>query len=372
MMSKRERILSTLNAQTPDHVPLLGGWVIDDSHHQALAGCTADAYWQDTMRYSIEAHRVLDVDALIAVPVPQRPGDYRGDLTKESFESYKDRYKSPEDVLAFVMSQPPADELARQFDGDTWRDALRADILLKQQAMGDVVYLPTLWGIVHPEFEQYWEFGYENYLTFMYLYPEAADRFFAGLAGVARRKAEIVADLYRQLDMVGLMLVGTDICGGGGPLISPACLRQFYFPHVRYALEPLHDAGIKTVWHSDGDIRPIVDDILACGVSGLQGFQEEYGVDIADIARHRTVSGEKLTIFAGPSVTTTLPFGTVEDVRRDVERIIDTLAGECALFILPANNVLPDCPVKNIVAMHRHAIEYSHARQAGERVSQSA
>jgi hypothetical protein len=366
MTTNRERILATLRFETPDRVATLGGWVIDDAHQQALAGCTAEEYWQDPAACCIAAHRALGVDGMIDVNVPPRPGAYRGDLTKERFESYKGRYRSPEDVRDSVLSQPPAAELARQFDAGAWRDAFRADVVRTKEALGDVVYLPTLWGIVHPEFEQYWEFGYENYLTFMLLYPEAADRFFAGLAAVARHKAEVVIDVYRELDVVGLMLVGTDICGGGGPLISPVCLREFYFPHVRHALAPLHDAGIKTVWHSDGDIRPIVDDILGCGLSGLQGFQEEYGVDIAEIAAHRTIDGEKLLIFAGPSVTSTLPFGTVADVRRDVERIIDTLAAECALFILPANNILPDCPVENIVAMYRHTIDYSAASPVGQ------
>jgi hypothetical protein len=198
----------------------------------------------------------------------------------------------------------------------------------------------------------------------MHLYPEAADRFFGSMVGVARRKAEIVADLYEELDVVPLTLIGADIYGGGGPVVSPACLRECYFSHVRRSIEPLREAGIKTVWHSDGDIRLILDIILAAGVSGLQGFQEEYGVDIADIAQHRTLDGAKLTIFAGPSVTTTLPYGTVGDVRRDVERIIDALADECALFILPANNILPDCPIENVVAMHRHAKTYGRRGKA--------
>jgi hypothetical protein len=364
MVTKRERILRALHFEEPDRIPLLGGWIIDDSHHIAITGCTDEAYWQDPTKYSIKAHRALDVDGMIQVLAPKVPGGYRNSeyFSQELLESVYERYRTPEDVLAFVRSQPEPEELARAFDAEAWRDEFRIDILAQRERMGDMVYMPTLWGIVHPEFEQYWKFGYENYLLFMHLYPEAADRFFAGLAAVARRKADVVAGLYQELDMVPLTLIGTDICGGGGPLISPGCLCEFYFPHVRRSLEPLHEAGVKTVWHSDGDFRPILEDILSCGVSGFQGFQEEYGVDIADIARHRTVDGEKLVIFAGPSVTTTLPFGTVDDVERDVERVIDALAGKCALFILPANNVLPDCPVENILALHRHAIEYSRAR----------
>ena len=362
MMTKRERVLKTLRFERTDRVCLLGGWMIDDRHQQVIAGCTEESYWRDPVNCAIQAHRALGVDGMIMVRVPGAPGAYRGDLTKESFEGYRELYKGPEDVLVFVESRPSSEEAAKRFDADAWRDEFKSEILSMQQRLDDVVYLPTLWEVVHPRFEWYNTFGYENYLLFMHLYPEAAGRFFESMVGVARRKAEIVAHLYEELDVVPLTLIGADICGGGGPVISPAFLREFYFSHVRRSIEPLREAGIRTVWHSDGDIRPIVDFILSAGVSGFQGFQEEYGVDLADIARHRTVDGERLTVFAGPSVTSTLPYGTVDAVRRDVERIIDALAGECALFILPANNILPDCPVENVVAMYRHAIEYGLRR----------
>jgi hypothetical protein len=68
-------------------------------------------------------------------------------------------------------------------------------------------------------------------------------------------------------------------------------------------------------------------------------------------------------IWCGPSVTTTMPFGSVAEVRAAVERIIDTLAGaQAALFVLPANNILPDCPVENVVEMHRAAREHGGGR----------
>jgi hypothetical protein len=365
-MNSRERLLITLRFEKADRVPLLGGWILGDWQHQAITGCTEEEYWRDPLHYVIEAHRVLGVDGMIAVHVPKWPGQYRGDLTREKFESYKERFPAPEDVLAFARSQPTAVEAARCFDAEGWRDEFRSNILALQRKMGDVVYLPTLWEEVHPRFEWYQDFGYENYLLFMHLYPEEANHFFESLAAVTRRKAEMAVQVYQELDLVPLTLIGTDICGRDGPLISPELLREIYFPHTRYSLEPLREVGIKTVWHSDGDFRPLIEDILACGVDGFQGFQEEYGVDIAGLARHRTVDGEKLILWAGPSVTSTLPYGSVEDVRRDIERIINTLADECALFILPANNVLPDCPVENIIAMHRHTVDYGSCRLAGQ------
>jgi uroporphyrinogen decarboxylase len=224
--------------------------------------------------------------------------------------------------------------------------------------LGDIVWLPTLWEVVHPKFEWYWEFGYENYLLFMQLYPEAAGRFFASLAAVARLKAAAVARLAHELDLVPLTLIGTDICGGTGPVVSPALLREHYFPHVRYSLEPLHEAGFRTVWHSDGDIRPLVDDILACGVAGFQGFQEEYGVVPKEIVRKRTREGHRLTIFRGSSATRTLPYGSPSDVRREVERIVDETADESAFYFIFTNHALPDVPTENIVEAYRTAREY--------------
>ncbi len=364
MLTHRERLLATLRFERPDRVALLGGWMIDDAHQQAVAGCTAEEYWRDPVRWAIAADRALGVDGMIAIHTPPKPGDYRSGLTKEKFEGYKDRYQSPEDVLAFVRARPSPQEAARSFDAEGWREGFRSHILDLQGRMGDIVYLPTLWDLIHPTFEWYGEFGYENYLMFMQLYPEAAGELFAGDAAIARRRAEMVVQLHRELDLVPLTLIGTDICGKNGPVISPAFLREFYFPHVRRSLEPVVEAGIRTVWHADGYIQPLVDDILACGTSGLQGFQEEYGVDIADIARRRTTSGQKLTLFAGLSSATVLPHGSVWDVQQGIERIVDTLGSECALFILPGNNILPDCPVENVVTMYRHAADYSRERRS--------
>lgn len=44
-------------------------------------------------------------------------------------------------------------------------------------------------------------------------------------------------------------------------------------------------------------------------------------LNLEEIVNKRTIDGEKLTIFAGPSVTQTLPFGSKEDVRKEIEYI---------------------------------------------------
>ena len=129
-------------------------------------------------------------------------------------------------------------------------------------------------------------------------------------------------------------------------------------PYRLVVFEPLVSVGAEIIWHSDGYIIPIVDDLISCGVSGFQGFQEETGFDIGDIAERRVRGGRKPTVLAGLSVSATLPSGTVRSVEKDIERIIDT-AGPDGLAIGTANTAGPDCPSENLEAIYRHTHKYS-------------
>ena len=359
-MIKKDRLLCTLNFEKPDRIPLLGGFIVSANHYIALSATTADEFFERPEHHAISAYRNLDPDGLILLRLPPgRKGhlQYRG-LTLEAFNAHEKSYKSPKDVLAYVESLPSPQEALAAFDTRGWKDHLVQDLAVRQQMLADLVWIPTHWDVIHPTFEWYNIFGYQNYMEFIALYPQAAARLFGSQVEIQMTKAEIIVDVYKELDMVPLIHVGTDICGKNGPVVSPGFLREHYFPHVRKTLEPVVKAGFRTVWHADGVITPIIDDLLECGVSGFQGFQWEYGLKLEDIVAKRTKRGEKLTIFAGPSTSKTLPFGSIEDVRREIEYIIDVGKDACALFILPANDVLPDTPVENLVELYRYAAEY--------------
>ncbi|MDQ1318001.1 MAG: Uroporphyrinogen deCOase protein [Candidatus Poribacteria bacterium] len=362
-MTNKERIMRMLNFEKVDRVPILGGFIVSGKHYRGITGVTRDVFFNDPAKYAIEAYHKLGVDGLILLRLPsENEGhlEYRF-MTKEGFESYKQRYQSPEDVLNYAESLPSPMEALKNFDAKSWKGNLAKNIKDMQQKMGDIVWLPTQWDVVHPTFELYNYFGYENYMQFLALYPDASDKLFGSEVEVKRRISSIIVEVYKELDVIPLIHVGTDICGKNGPVASPEFLRKHYFPHVCRSIEPLVEAGFKTVWHADGYVTPIIDDILDCGISGLQGFQWEYDVKLEDIVKKRTQKGEKLTIMAGSSVTVTLPFGTKEDVRKEIEYIIGTAKDKCALFYLPANDILPDTPVENLVEAHRHAINYGSA-----------
>ncbi|MGB9596913.1 MAG: uroporphyrinogen decarboxylase family protein, partial [Candidatus Poribacteria bacterium] len=139
-------------------------------------------------------------------------------------------------------------------------------------------------------------------------------------------------------------------------------LDKLYFPHLARAVQPLHDAGIGIVWHSDGNILPIIDRLInLVGVSGFQGFQEETGCTLEKVAEYKTRNGEKLILWGSISVTTTLPFGTVDDVKRDVERCFKVAAPGGGFGLASTSSILPETPLENIITMFEYGKNFGRS-----------
>ena len=152
---------------------------------------------------------------------------------------------------------------------------------------------------------------------------------------------------------------GQDICFNDGPICSVEWLDGLYFPYLASAVEPLHEAGIGIIWHCDGNVLPIADRLIdTVGVAGFQGFQEETGCTLERMAAKQTRQGEKLILWGSISVTTTLPFGTVEDVKRDVERCFRAAAPGGGFALAPTSSILPETPLENILAMYEHGRQF--------------
>jgi hypothetical protein len=187
-------------------------------------------------------------------------------------------------------------------------------------------------------------------------------RYFECVGEEARLHNEMVAKVIFEESMPPFVMVGTDICDSHGPMISPRILDEIYFPNVKKSIQPLLDAGIKAIWHCDGNVVPILHSLVEIGIGGLQGFQEETGVDFGKILDMKTKAGDPLIVFGSISVTTTLPFGSASDVRNDVERCIDLAEGRGGFVLCPANVAQPDVSVENIFAMYKHALKYGKGK----------
>jgi hypothetical protein len=96
--------------------------------------------------------------------------------------------------------------------------------------------------------------------------------------------------------------------------------------------------------------------VLACGVTGLQGFQSECGLDVAWLVRMRTGGNQPLLIL-GPMSVTTLLNGTPNDVQVGVQNTMDLCRDNVGLEFFTSNTILPDVPLDNIRAFRKAVLE---------------
>ena len=77
----------------------------------------------------------------------------------------------------------------------------------------------------------------------------------------------------------------SDYCFNSGPFLSPAMFSEFVTPYLKQLVEGYKDLGFYVIKHTDGNIMPIIDDLLEGRPHALHSLDPQAGVDIAEIKR---------------------------------------------------------------------------------------
>jgi hypothetical protein len=349
-MTSKERILRHLAGKEVDRIPMLGGWNLGVDTICTLAGIDRQEYLQDPYGAVVRANLNLGVDALVNPVIPEPADELRnGSLKQEDF-----RLVEPEALLE-AAGRIPSTEAAilASIDRRAIEEQLRQRYAPGRHRLGTMEHVVTEWeGIA--DFSLYFTYGYEAFLAAVALYPDAVEALYWRSGIITRERNKILVDLVKEFDLLPMVFTGCDICLGTGPMCSPEFLRRRYWPHARHSMQPLVDAGIRVVCHCDGNVMPLVDDFLDAGFTGFQGFQYEFGVD-PFVMRRKALDRDIVPLwFAGLSVTRTLPSGSLDDVRREVEYMMDVSAGGQGLFLFTSNVTGIDVPPENLMAAYAH------------------
>ncbi|MBE3037494.1 MAG: hypothetical protein IMZ62_01585 [Chloroflexi bacterium] len=346
-MEKKARLISVMNLQKPDRPPILGGWLSSPDAIQQICRISEGEYWQDPKYWLVQAEKALGSDGMMDALVPIHRGEFRV-MDVHSLEE-RAQYSSIEMVVDEIMAMPDPEEIRSSFNEEAAYAEFIVGFKQMQALLGDMLWAPADWDVI-PLALRYHRYGYENALTLPLLFPEVHSRMMRIAAEKGRQRSILHARAMREGIQAKCFLTGEDLCGQQGPMISPAFLRKEYWPLVEYAIEPLLEAGARLIWHCDGNVRPVLDDVLACGFAGFQGFQSECGVTIDLISQLKTQRGDPLIVFGPISVTTLLPFGTPQDVRAEVRRAMEVCRDTVSLIYFTSSSINPDVPLDNILA----------------------
>ncbi len=361
-ISKKERLLRQIRGQEVDFIPTIGGWIGGARQLASIAGISINEYLADPYRGMIRAHQALDVDGMIQPTYHTSLDQVRSGLVQEAdFFGIE-----PEKILQYAESLPDNErKVLDEFDESAEEQRYRQYFEKAFREWEGIEPIPNFWEI-GGHFPLYAEFGYNAFWLACVAYPEAVGKIWWARSLMSRQRAKILVRLYKEFDLVPLMFCGEDLCNNSGPMVNPRFLRQYYLPTVQMIIEPLVDAGIRLIHHCDGDVRPMINDYLEIGFSGLQGFQYELGIDLYDLAKLRSLKGEPLLFFTGLSVSRTLPLGTPEDIRAEVEYFLAATDGGQGMFLFTSNVTGVEVPYQNIVEAYKTIKSIPPSRPKGD------
>ena len=197
---------------------------------------------------------------------------------------------------------------------------------------------------------RYGTYGYAGYLMAVALYPEVMERDFSLQADLAELRNAISARAIVEGGLPRVLRLDHDMADSRGTLIDPRVLDRIWFPHFARSIRPLLGAGVRLLWHCDGNLMAMVPRLIEAGIGGFQGFQYEDGMDYERICRMTDRQGGRLMIWAGVSVTRTLPRGTPGDVAAELKWLV-RYGPPVGLCLGASSSICPGVPRANLEAL---------------------
>ena len=142
-------------------------------------------------------------------------------------------------------------------------------------------------------------------------------------------------------------LMCADYCFNDGPFLSPKMFREFVTPYLTMAVAGLRELGIYTVKHTDGDIMPILDQLVEAKPHAIHSIDPQAGVSLKEV---KAMVGDKVAI-CGNVHCAMLHNGTIEQIVEDSKRALrDGMPGG-GFFFCTSNTPFKGMPLENYLAM---------------------
>lgn len=373
LMTPRERVLAAINHEEPDRVPIvigvsnatglkmkpyqgikrISGIEAPDNYiYQSPELGTAEIDEETMRRLHSDVRGVLDLE-----PESVLQQNRQRDPHSDCFNSWGSGQTeiTPGDWFPGIHPIPEArtvDDLERYRGWPDMSDPSRIAHVKEQAGRlaeeNRYAILATPWLLFPFERAQAMQ-GMETFLLNM-----ATD------ADFARALLEKIAFYCKQLmgyfldelgENVDIIKIGDDLGIQNGLMISPKMYREIIKPvHADYISFIKSRTRAKVMFHSCGDVAPLIGDFIEMGVDILNPVQTSTG-SMSDLHALKKQYGKDMVFCGGIDSHRILPFGSVDEVRREVRRVMQILGPGGGLMIGPVHTVMNDVPPENVLAM---------------------
>jgi uroporphyrinogen decarboxylase len=350
-MKPRDRVLTALNHEAPDRCPMQVSFTPEFAERLRadlqLKGRNLHNPHGGGNTYELE--RALEEDMLLtsvgwANSYYQEQDEYKDEWgigwksvyydTPFGKGRYTEIWENPLAEESSLTSYKPPDP----YRPELYEEAARVIAEYKNQYWIVGVTVTTI-------FETAWALrGYERLLVDFAANPDLAECILEIPYRFHLEAAKKLVEL--GVDMIW---TGDDVGAQQKMLISPAHWRRYLKPRMAKFFAELKqiNPNVKIAYHSDGNIYPIIHDLIEIGLDVLNPIQPA----CMDPAKVKKEFGDKLCFWGSIDEQYTLPFGSREDVQAEVIKRLKTLGKNGGLILGPTHHVQLDTPMENFWTM---------------------
>ncbi len=381
-LTSRERVLTAIHHEQPDRVPLVigvsnatgikmkpykgikniaGVQAPDDYIYDWPELGTAEIDEETMRRLRSDVRGVLDLEPEV-VRKRNRERDPHSDYI-DSWGSGQTEI-SEDDWFPSVHPLPDArttDDLDSYKDwpdmGDPTRIAHVRDRARQLAEENQYAILATPW-LLFPFERAYAMQGMETFLLNMARDPDFARALMERIAVYCK---QLMGRFLEELgDNVDIIKIGDDLGTQESLMISPKMYRELLKPiHADFISYIKARTNAKILFHSDGDVAPLIDDFVEIGVDILNPIQTSAG-SMSDLPSLKKRHGNNIVFCGGIDTHRVLPYGSPAEVRQEVKRVIDILGPGGGCMIGAVHTVMNDVPPENVLAMVDAVEEFGH------------
>lgn len=368
----RERVLTALNHETPDRVPILiGSSNTTTIKMRAYQRLKAHLGFQAEDRYLYDWPELGS--ALIDEQILERlHSDVRGVWDRFPLHTYQRNRSRPahspyiddwgsgareiEPEVWFPGVHPLAE--ANSLDAleaypwpdmnDPTRVAQVAEAARRLAADNRYAVIATPW-LLFPFERAFAMQGMERFLYNLAVNPDFAEALLKINAGLCKTlMGHFLAELGDHVDVIK---IGDDLGTQERLMISPRMYRRMLKPiHADYIAFIKERTQAKIFFHTDGDVFDLIDDFVEIGVDILNPIQTAAG-KMANLGELKRRYGKNLVLCGAIDTQRILPFGTPQQVAEEVRRVIEILGPGGGYLLSSVHTIMDEVPPENILAM---------------------
>lgn len=333
----RERVLQTIARRPVDRVPLYCWlfWLDQFAEIERRFGTVRDFH----DRLHLDMVQVFPTEPLLPdrninehIPLP---GDGARVGEASSANVYGHVYSLEEAVLTPFVDPADADLYAE----------IRDDVRFHKEKLGRAVFAQTP-GV----FESATTIiGLQAALEATILDPRPLTALFERIARWAVAYIDNVLDL--GCDVIH---ISDDWGSNRGLLFSPEALRDIVMPYEQRITDHAKQRGVPISLHSDGNVWKAMDVICELGFDVLHPVQRSAGMDCAEFKRQY---GDRLCMYGGLDVQTTLGRGDLDAVRAEIDYTMRHAKPGGGLIFCTSHTPTPNCSVDELIAAYDYACE---------------